>query len=1263
MLITGRLAGLGSSLGWVQIAVTPLAEQDALELLMAEFSAEAKAGEAEEHKLLVRELGYLPLAIQLAAGHLRIGRTAASFLHLLHSKALDLLPADPADPLRLMPGERATIGRSFQLSLDLLRQQLGGDAERLLDGLAAFAWSPAVFVGSDLGAAVAQLAAADFELLMFESCRLSIVQRSDDGGHWRLHSLMAEVARSEGQRIPARERLSQWFLERLPELPPDRATEQRKNWQAVHAELEALIEWMAGLADAEILEAVRAGDQYAQRQGPFLAWARLCDRGLAQKELDPGAQADLLWTLCTVLDRGGQPQLAEKRALELRELAKKSGDEKLEAFASGQIADIYRGRGKYDEALLILREQELPIYKKLGDSRSRAIAMGRIAAILEVRGQLDEALRIHREEELPVYEELGDIHSRTVAIGKIADILWACGQVDEALRIHREETLPVYEKLGDIHFQAVTHGKIADILQGRGQLDEALRIRREEELPVYEKLGDIHSRAVTMDKITDVLQARGQLDEALRILQEETLPVYEKLGDVHSRAVAMGRIADILRDRGQLHEALRILQEDTLPVYERLGDIRSRAVTMGQIADIMRARGQLDEALRIRLEEQLPVYSRLGDISSRATTMGKIADISQDREQWDEALRIRQDEQLPLFEKLGDIRSTAVTMSKIAGILQRQGKREDPAKLDAALRIVLEQSLPIYEKLGDIRLTAVARTQVAGIRKAKRQFDEAVELLDSEVLPALEPLRILLPLTRARYVLAQVLLLRGKPGDRERARQQLELAYAAAAPPGFALAERVRALQLRHGFLRLEIWPLQTMVIENVRGITRLELPLHPRLTVLFGRNGCGKTTVLDALALGLSALGRLLYKPSNFHGFGHALLRREWPGADANPRVVPYCRTTLMGAELRWDETVLRDDTEASRTAAASGVGIGALARRLEATLKAIGESQGEWDALPIFAYYGAQRAVEAQTQQEAKLLSELPRLDATAGALEATIRFQHAVDWFRTIEDRERREREKRGDVQYRSPALDAVRGVIERVLPDCHRPRISEPPERLVVDYVRPDRGVEVLDLGQLSDGYRIHLALVLDLAHRMVQANPQPPQAESDFAWGIDSHAVVLIDELDLHLHPAWQQTVLPGLLSAFPKAQFVVTTHSEQVLSSCPTDSRAWELYRDGDTIQARPPSVPLPGAASDQVLEVGMAVPSRAADHPFVRKLKEYQDLVYAGRWDEPLARALRAELDAFRADDTGLIDADAEIDRQRLFSDTIETPGLVNVP
>jgi predicted ATP-binding protein involved in virulence len=118
-----------------------------------------------------------------------------------------------------------------------------------------------------------------------------------------------------------------------------------------------------------------------------------------------------------------------------------------------------------------------------------------------------------------------------------------------------------------------------------------------------------------------------------------------------------------------------------------------------------------------------------------------------------------------------------------------------------------------------------------------------------------------------------------------------------------------------------------------------------------------------------------------------------------------------------------------------------------------------------------------------------------------------------------------------------FEALDAAVKRFLPGYSnlRPH-SNAPNVLTIDH-RGDR----IDVAQLSDGERGALALVLDLTRRMAQLNPlsKDPASESD--------ALVLIDEIDLHLHPQWQRSIVRNLSNAFPRCQFIVTTHSPQVI--------------------------------------------------------------------------------------------------------------------
>jgi predicted ATP-binding protein involved in virulence len=142
--------------------------------------------------------------------------------------------------------------------------------------------------------------------------------------------------------------------------------------------------------------------------------------------------------------------------------------------------------------------------------------------------------------------------------------------------------------------------------------------------------------------------------------------------------------------------------------------------------------------------------------------------------------------------------------------------------------------------------------------------------------------------------------------------------------------------------------------------------------------------------------------------------------------------------------------------------------------------------------------------------------------------------------MEFEELKNQQARQDFNYRLPALETVRQAMTTMIPMISNPHISTNPPHLMVSWHNGD--TIDLRLEQLSDGYRTLLALVMDLARRLAQANPH-------LVKPLHSEAIVLIDEIDLHLHPGLQQTVLLDLQRTFPNTQFIVTTHSPQVLTT------------------------------------------------------------------------------------------------------------------
>ena len=181
---------------------------------------------------------------------------------------------------------------------------------------------------------------------------------------------------------------------------------------------------------------------------------------------------------------------------------------------------------------------------------------------------------------------------------------------------------------------------------------------------------------------------------------------------------------------------------------------------------------------------------------------------------------------------------------------------------------------------------------------------------------------------------------------------------------------------------------------------------------------------------------------------------------------------------------------------------------------------------------------------------------------------------------------------------------------------------------------DKSGEELRVDQLSDGEKCTLAMVGDLARRMAIANP----ARED---PLDGAGVVLIDEVDLHLHPGWQRHVVSALEETFPNCQFLVSTHSPQVVSHVAPE-RIWLLERTESGVSANRPAQSF-GQTAGRVLEDIMDVPERP------QEIKErLRALFLAIRQDElQTAKQLVSDLTCTIGEDPDLVRARVHIRRK----------------
>lgn len=327
---------------------------------------------------------------------------------------------------------------------------------------------------------------------------------------------------------------------------------------------------------------------------------------------------------------------------------------------------------------------------------------------------------------------------------------------------------------------------------------------------------------------------------------------------------------------------------------------------------------------------------------------------------------------------------------------------------------------------------------------------------------------------------------------------------------------------------------LNKISIANMRlvGEEARELNIDPdkNVLILLGDNGFGKTTILDAIATTMAPYsaqfpGIADYQLSdldvhiNRHGrrSKYLTINAEFSDNGVTMTSVRYRKGTQNPPKTNYEQ--LKQAAIAKKEAILAG----------EADVQ-----------LPIFAYYCTGRGQFQVPERRRGFQQAFERWDCYKSAINPETDFKRFFGWFDLMEDQERRDREKLWDLGYKSPVLEAVRKALDEIVEGYKNPRIETRPLRFIMDRIDEDGSKHELRIEQLSEGYKIVIAMVADLAARMAEANPEMENP-------LNTSGIVLIDEVDLHLHPKWQREILIQLTKVFPNLQFIVSTHSPVIV--------------------------------------------------------------------------------------------------------------------
>ena len=330
--------------------------------------------------------------------------------------------------------------------------------------------------------------------------------------------------------------------------------------------------------------------------------------------------------------------------------------------------------------------------------------------------------------------------------------------------------------------------------------------------------------------------------------------------------------------------------------------------------------------------------------------------------------------------------------------------------------------------------------------------------------------------------------------------------------------------------------------IENFRGIRSLHIECGARVNVFAGENGAGKSTVIDALRFLLSWM---IARIKNMKGRGSTLLDSDIS------RDADYCLLEIgLDSGVRW-RLVKQKSTGRQKLQQITN-----LQEMTEYANMIVTEYEKQHDTcqLPIFANYGVNRSV-TEVPLRLHKTHELSPLSVYNSQLENVVRFRTFFEWYRERDDIDnanyRYEPHYKADKQ-----LNAVKRAVEAVMPGYSNLRVKRNPTAMLLE----KDGV-AFNIKELSDGEKCYFSLVADIARQLAMANP-----------GLDNplngQGEILIDEIDLHLHPQWQSEVMTRLTEIFPNCQFFLTTHSPFVVSNInPSERDKFFLMRRGEAVE------------------------------------------------------------------------------------------------
>lgn len=320
---------------------------------------------------------------------------------------------------------------------------------------------------------------------------------------------------------------------------------------------------------------------------------------------------------------------------------------------------------------------------------------------------------------------------------------------------------------------------------------------------------------------------------------------------------------------------------------------------------------------------------------------------------------------------------------------------------------------------------------------------------------------------------------------------------------------------------------IQQLKLENFRGFEELKIDFPEKGSAVFiGVNGAGKSSVLEAIGIVLKTL---------FRNVTSGIVPLE-PSVYLENDDIRHNKVTLsIEASLNY----FKNEFDYPVT-----FPIPLPEDDFINVIHYIKHIHVHHDLYPFFTFFQSNRTMKKIGQDESNL-NDTFKITS----------FENFIIWFEARENFENQQKLELQDFNYTDKHLSTVRtGLLTFLseIPDVQFSNLKmKRYERIesqigyksdVNSFLSIVKNDKVFKISQLSDGEKMTIMMVCDIIRQLSLTNP-------NLKYPLESEGIVLIDEIDLHLHPSWQRAIIPALEKTFPNIQFIVTTHSPQVLST------------------------------------------------------------------------------------------------------------------